>query len=156
MTNRTLLIVVAIVVVVGLGLLFRPDRLFTNKTVNEALPAASPVTTVLSGQFHDGAHQTSGTATIYRLDDGQEILRLADLDTSNGPDLYVYLVAASDAPDDDAVKNAEHIDLGALKGNRGNQNYDVPSSVDLAKYRAVAIWCRTFSVNFGAAPLTQQ
>jgi hypothetical protein len=155
MTKRTFLILAAILGIAGLGLVFRPDRFFTNKTVDEDLPDVSPATLLLTGPFHAVGHETSGTAAVYRLADGKQILRLTDLATANGPDLFVYLLAASDAKDDATVKNTDSIDLGALKGNRGNQNYDLPSSVDLAKYRAVAIWCRSFSVNFGAAPLTQ-
>jgi len=40
-----------------------------------------------------------------------------------------------------------------MKGNTGDQNYDVPVSVDFAKYQAVTIWCARFNVNFGTAPL---
>jgi hypothetical protein len=154
MTKRSFLILAGLVAIGALWYVFRPDLIFTNKTVIESMPAGADATSVLSGQFHNGAHGTSGTATIYRLADGQEILRLINLDTTQGPDLYVYLLAAGDATSDDAVKNAEHIDLGPLKGNKGNQNYDIPSTVDFSKYRAVAIWCRSFRVSFGAAPLT--
>jgi hypothetical protein len=41
-----------------------------------------------------------------------------------------------------------------LKGNIGDQNYELPANADLAKYRAVTIWCKRFSVNFGTAPLS--
>ena len=64
-------------------------------------------------------------------------------------------VAAGDVQSEAAAKQAGFVDLGALKGNIGDQNYDVPASLDLAKYRAVSIWCRRFSVNFGAAPLAE-
>jgi len=80
-------------------------------------------------------------------------LRLTEFTTSNGPDVRLYLVAASDVQKEDAAKRAGIVDLGALKGNIGDQNYDVPEGLDLSKYRAVSIWCRRFSVNFGAAPL---
>jgi hypothetical protein len=66
----------------------------------------------------------------------------------------VYLVAANDATDDETVTKAGFVELGKLKGTMGDQNYDVPAGLDLAKYRAVTIWCRRFSVNFGTAPLT--
>ena len=106
-----------------------------------------------SGRFHTNAHETKGEATIYRLDDGRRVLRLTEFSTSNGPDVRVYLVAAADVQKEDAAKRAGIVDLGALKGNIGDQNYDVPEGLDLTKYRAVSIWCRRFSVNFGAAPL---
>ena len=106
-----------------------------------------------TGRFHTNAHETKGQATIYRLDDGRRVLRLTGFSTSNGPDVRVYLVAAADVQKEDAAKRAGIVDLGALKGNIGDQNYDVPEGLDLTKYRAVSIWCRRFSVNFGAAPL---
>ncbi len=114
--------------------------------------AKEPVKLV-SGRFHTNAHETKGVATIYRLDDGRRVLRLTEFATSNGPDVRLYLVAASDVQKEDAAKRAGIVDLGALKGNIGDQNYDVPEGLDLTKYRAVSIWCRRFSVNFGAAPL---
>jgi len=80
-------------------------------------------------------------------------LRLTEFATSNGPDVHVYLVAAGDVQDNATVKTAGFVDLGSIKGNVGDQNYDVPADVDLAKYRAVTIWCRRFAVNFGTAPL---
>jgi hypothetical protein len=84
--------------------------------------------------------------------DGRRFLRLAELRTSNGPDLFVYLsAAAADAPldsfDDDFVA------LGRLKGNQGNQNYLIPAGVDLTRYSTAVIWCRRFTYAFGAAPL---
>jgi hypothetical protein len=92
-------------------------------------------------------------ATVFQLADGKKTLRLTNFETSNGPDVHVYLVAAQDAKDNDTVTKAEFIDLGSLKGNIGDQNYEWPANADLAKYRAVTIWCKRFSVNFGTAPL---
>ncbi|MGH9531728.1 MAG: DM13 domain-containing protein, partial [Terriglobales bacterium] len=66
----------------------------------------------------------------------------------------VYAVAASDAADSDAVKKAGFVDLGALKGNQGDQNYDLPKDLDLSKYQSVSVWCKRFGVNFATAPLT--
>jgi hypothetical protein len=139
---------------------FRPELLFVRKHVNEAAPlsqssaGASTGSAVLSGQFHSVAHETHGQATIQRLADGRLVLRLADFTTSNGPDVRVYLVAAPDASDNASVTRAGFIELGKLKGTDGDQNYDVPSDLDLNRYRAVTIWCRRFSVNFATAPLT--
>ena len=78
---------------------------------------------------------------------------LTNFKTSNGPDVHVYLVAAPDVKDDATVKRAGFIDLGSMKGNTGDQNYDVPATVDFATYQAVTIWCARFNVNFGTAPL---
>lgn len=161
---RRIAIGAAVIVGIGVGwYLFRPELLFVDKTVNEALPMANAARaassgggesrTLASGMFHKGAHETKGTATIHQLVDGQRVLRLTNFETSNGPDVHVYLVAANDATDNDTVKSAGFVDLGSLKGNVGDQNYEVPVDVDLGKYRAVTIWCARFGVNFGTAPL---
>jgi hypothetical protein len=105
------------------------------------------------GQFHNADKTGKGTATLYRLADGKRVLRLTDFAVDNGPDLYVRLIAAKDAKNTASVAKTDHVELGKLKGNKGSQNYDVPASVDLSKYRAVSIWCNRFSVNFATAPL---
>ena len=161
MQSRTFFLVLVAVVAIGAGwYLFRPERLFINDTVNEALPAGGPTTsastmpvTLSMGRFHDGSHETNGVATIYRQPDDTRVLRLTDFHTSNGPDVHVYLVAAEDVMDNETVTKAGFVDLGSLKGNVGDQNYTVPDDVDLGTHRTVAIWCARFSVNFGAAPL---
>lgn len=134
---------------------FRPERLVVNQRVNEGLPTAqaSAEKTLASGTFHTVLHDTSGTATVYQLNDGSRVLRFTNFKTSNGPDVHVYLVATSDAKDSDSVKQAGFIDLGSIKGNIGDQNYTLGSEVDLSKYRAVSVWCKRFSANFGTAPL---
>lgn len=136
---------------------FRPERLAVNRRVDDALPTAqggTPAQPLDSGRFYGILHPTQGSATIYQLGDGTRILRFTNFRTSNGPDVHVYMVAADDAKDVATVEKAGFVDLGVLKGNIGNQNYTLTSNLDLAKYRAVSIWCKRFSVNFGAAPLT--
>ena len=157
--SRKILVVLAVALIVGAGAwyAFRPERLFINQRVNEQFPTASAANMepmrLASGVFHAGAHETKGTAAIFKLADGKRTLRLSNFATSNGPDVRVYLVAAADAKDNDTVTNAGFVELGSLKGNIGDQNYDVPANVDLAKYRAVTVWCKRFGVNFGTAPL---
>jgi hypothetical protein len=158
MSSRKLLVgVVLLIAVAGAWYAFRPERLFINQRVNEQFPTASAADKapmkLASGEFHNTAHETKGTASIFQLAEGQRTLRLTNFATSNGPDVRVYLVAAADAKDNDTVKSAGFVELGKLKGNIGDQNYDVPANVDLAKYRAVTIWCARFGVNFGTAPL---
>ena len=147
-----------LVVLGGIGwYLFRPELLFVNKKVNEeqvASVGASVMRALATGRFHSVAHETHGTATIQDVGDGRRVLRLTDFATSNGPDVRVYLVAAPDASDNATVTTAGFVELGKLKGNQGDQNYDVPEDLDLTHYRAVTIWCRRFSVNFATAPLT--
>jgi len=149
-------ILIAAVAILGAWYAFRPERLVVDRQVDEALPVAqgASVTQPLeSGQFYSILHPTQGTASIYQLGDGTRVLRLTGFHTSNGPDVHVYMVAADDAKDAPAVEQAGFIDLGVLKGNIGDQNYALGHDLDLAKYRAVSIWCKRFSVNFGAAAL---
>lgn len=157
MKRKYLIYGLVVIVAIAIWAAFRPERLFVNAKVNEAMPAglANVSETVLaSGSFHSVAHDSKGTASVYRLADGKRILRLTNFETSNGPDVHVYLVAANDASDSETVKKAGFLELGSLKGNIGDQNYDIPADADLSKYRAVTIWCKRFSVNFGTAPLT--
>ena len=155
MSNK-LKVTLLVLIVAGAGAwyAFRPERLFINHKVNEQFPTAAAASNQLaSGQFHSGAHGTKGVATVFQLADGKKTLRLTNFATSNGPDVHVYLVAVPDAKDNETVTKAESVDLGTLKGNIGDQNYELPANADLAKYRAVTIWCKRFSVNFGTAPL---
>lgn len=109
-----------------------------------------------TGEFGSRNRYTvTGTATVFQLDDGSRVLRLEDFASTNGPDLYVYLTSAN-AGDDDASLDADFIDLGLLTGNIGNQNYTIPADVDLSRYNTVVIWCRRFTVGFGAADLVPQ
>jgi lipopolysaccharide export LptBFGC system permease protein LptF len=111
--------------------------------------------TLETGTFHGKVHSTSGRATIYQEQGGKLVLRLTNFKTSNGPDVHVILIAAKDA-DDDAnflKSSTERVELGKLKGNEGDQNYEVPTGTDLTKFQTVSIYCERFNANFGAAPL---
>jgi len=96
----------------------------------------------------DGIHNAEGTARVIPLEDGTNILRLENLRVTNGPDLYMYLSRDEDASD--------IVNVGKLKANNGNQNYDIPEGTDLSKYDTVLIWCRPFSVLFGSAELNSK
>jgi hypothetical protein len=166
MAKRNLVIGVGAIALAMAWYAFRPELLFINKTVNEELPTAQPGSPAIArgtasmvlgkGDFRRLAHETQGVATVHRLGDGKRILRLTNFETSNGPDVHVYLVAAEVAKDNATVKQAGFIDLGPLKGNKGDQNYEVPAGADLNKYKSVSIWCARFGVNFGAATLGSQ
>jgi hypothetical protein len=117
-----------------------------------AVATGAPATLAM-GKFHSNAHDTKGNAAVIDLGGGRRVLRLTDFATSNGPDVRIYLVAAPDVQDDATVKRAGFVELGVMKGNIGDQNYEIPASIDLANYRTVTVWCRRFSVNFGSAPL---
>jgi hypothetical protein len=140
-----------------LGLTTLRDRVVHERVVTAA-PATATATTagesaraaveVARGRFRSHEHATTGEAAIVRLADGRRFLTLTSFDTSPGPDLRVRL--APDGSFDGGADGA--VDLGALKGNRGDQQYAVPAGVDIAP-RTVVIWCRAFSVAFGSARL---
>jgi hypothetical protein len=139
---------------------FRPDLLFIDKTVSEEFPGGAAMASIekgpmvtTKGNFKSLAHETKGLASIYQLADGKRTLRLTGFETSNGPDVHVYLTAAEVEKGSDAIKQAGFIDLGSMKGNKGDQNYDIPADADLNKFKNVAIWCARFGVNFGQAAL---
>ena len=138
---------------------FRPERLFINQSVHEELPPTedgSVPKAVALGSFHGVMHPTQGAATVYSLGNGNRILRFTSFSTSNGPNVHVYMLAASDAKDNASARHTSFVDLGPIKGNIGDQNYALGPDVDLSKYRTVLLWCKRFSVNFGAAPLTSE
>lgn len=159
----------------GIGLyLFQPWKTFTDTVVNEALPAAAspsekdePSTresavsaappagpeNLAEGRFVTHEHATSGTVHAIRLADRSQVLRLEDLRTSEGPDVWIYLSPRNT----DKVKTGlgeDAVALGKLKGNLGNQNYAIPAGTDLSEFRSAVIWCKRFSVSFGAADLS--
>jgi hypothetical protein len=159
----------AVLVYLAVGV-FGVQTLFYDSEVNEDFTATSSASrgqdpsqaaestprdpvVVSSGRFHAVAHPGTGDAIVYRLGDGSYVLRLENLDIFNGPALYVYAVAAEDANDNKTVLNTSILDLGPLKGNKGNQTYELPAEFNPEKYRAISVWCRRFSVNFATAPL---
>ncbi len=120
----------------------------------QAMPSDMPAepTALAMGSFIDidPIHGAEGSATIYQLPDGARVLRFEDFRSKNGPDLHVYL--STEAPTSTfAGLGADEIHLGALKGNVGNQNYEVPADVDLSQYRSVVIYCVPFRVVFSTA-----
>jgi len=122
-----------------------------NATVNESMNETKMTndTMTLMGNFvdaGDGFHKAEGIAKVINLADGRTFLRLENLKTTNGPDLYVYLSVGKDPSD--------IVNLGRLKGNIGNQNYEIPAGTDLSKYDTVLIWCKAFSTLFGSAKLS--
>ncbi len=164
---------------IGVGLIilvllwFQPQKLFLSKTVSEPVPGViqtalageanhnptagqSPppgLQVVRSGSFRSLEHATTGRAIVLRRPAGRLILRLERLSTSNGPDLRVYLSHVPASADLRAYRTG-FIDLGALKGNRGSQNYAIPAGTDLSAFKSAVIWCRRFAVGFGVAPLS--
>ena len=155
--SKKIFVLIGIPVLFGAWWAFRPEKLFVNQTVNEAAPAAlsAEPEALYTGKLEGKLHPTSGRATIYKSPDGKEYLRLSDFTTSNGPDVHVILVHGEDkALDGEIVKGKlDSVELGALNGNQGDQNYDLPANVDLNKYQAVAICSERFHAIFGVARL---
>src|SRR6266581_5771101 len=157
--NKLALILIGIPVLGGRRIIKKTKKLFINQKVNEAAPfvADTQAQPVYTGKLEGKIHQTSGRATIYKSADGKHYLRLTDFMTANGPDVHVVLVRAEDkALEQEIVKgDLDHVELGSLKGNQGDQNYDLPATADLNQYQAVAIYCERFHAIFGVARLEQ-
>jgi hypothetical protein len=162
----------AVVVLVVGGYWFEPWRLFTTREVDERLPVSAsadqptsgPATPgqsapsgpvdLLRGRFVSHEHGTSGRVRVVSQPDGSRLLAIEDLDTSDGPDLRVWLTDAEVSEDGWRVfDDGRYVDLGELRGNKGNLVYELPRDVELADYQSVSIWCERFSVSFGAAEL---
>ncbi len=125
------------------------------KMMEEAMPEAG-MTLLAQGAFYDLIHVGAGQALVYQLADGSRILRLDGFEVDNGPDLHVYLAPIDPVPSSVGSEIAGSVDLGKLKGNLGDQNYDIPADLDLSQFKSVVIWCQPFRVPFIAAPLTVQ
>lgn len=117
---------------------------------DEALPAAAEWQGMAQGQFQDADsfHKGSGRAAILQQG-AARVLRLEDFQVTNGPDLHILLVEHIDATSHDDL--GAYIDLGALKGNVGNQNYEISADADLSLYGGVMIYCMPFHVVFATA-----
>ncbi|MCH9668441.1 MAG: DM13 domain-containing protein [Actinomycetia bacterium] len=162
-------IVVVVIAVAAGAYWFQPWKLFTNTTVDEAPPtvatgAASPdgrtatpeTQVVAQGDLVSQEHHTTGTVQLLRLPDDSLVVRIADLDTSDGPELKVLLTDAPVTPGVEGARvfdDGRWIDLGPLKGNRGSANYPVPPDAEVQGLTSVSIWCDRFNVSFGGAEL---
>lgn len=167
----------AVLAVVALSV-FAPWKLFVDRTVDEARPGAAapvaaaaptlapapvvapPVATgpveLARGELISHEHASSGSVVVLELPDGSRVLRLEDLDTSDGPLLKVWLTDAPVLSGTDGwyvFDDGEHVDLGELKGNLGSSNYAIPADADLDRLTSVSIWCDRFDVSFAAAAL---
>lgn len=151
-----------ILAAIGLPLLvaawwaFRPEKLWVNVKVNEPTPVGSADSQPLyTGIFAGRAHPTSGRASIYQETDGKRDLRLTNFTTSNGPDVHVVLAQSADENLKQTFLKSElnRVELGPMKANEGDQNYNLPDSADLSRYDTVVIYCVRFHVVFGVAKL---
>jgi len=171
-----------IVLVVG-AVLFQPWLLFVDVRVADRIPSsqttapdvvepvemAAPTVEdatsaapagprdLLAGSLISHEHETSGSVRIIENPDGTRQVALVGLETSNGPDVHVWLSAGPVVEGRDGWYTAasyDHVDLGPLRGNLGDQLYDIPAEVDLSTFRTVDLWCERFGVSFGAAALS--
>ncbi|HYI52106.1 MAG TPA: DM13 domain-containing protein [Microbacterium sp.] len=172
----------AVTAVVVAGLVFQPWLLFIDVRVDDEIPAtvattpaaaspaaeptgdatpapppppAAPVD-LLTGSFVSHEHPTTGTVRVIEHPDGTRQLAIVGLETTNGPDVHVWLSAGPVLEGFDGWFTAagyEYVDLGPIKGNIGDQLYDIPAGVDLNAFRTVDLWCVQFAVSFGAAAL---
>ncbi|MEO9327308.1 DM13 domain-containing protein [Gordonia aurantiaca] len=163
---------VGVVVVVGLvigAVAFQPWLIFVDTEIDDEIPVAVTPTTSAEGRAPAGPvvlaegglisheHSTSGTVSIIERPDGTRILAIDDLDTTTGPDVHVWLSRAEVVEGFSGWRTAAgppHVDLGMIRGNKGDQVYEIPADVDLADHPSVFLWCVRFSVSFGAAELT--
>lgn len=102
----------------------------------------------------DDFHRGSGGVTAYRLEDGSQVLRLEDIEVTNGPDLRVLVAPGHGITDRSALQAAGYIELGPLKGNIGSQNYDFPDGYQVPEQLTVVIYCKPFHVLFATAELS--
>jgi hypothetical protein len=172
-TDITILVAVGVVALGAAFVVFKPWLLFVDVRVDEALPSLAPRPAVsaepsapdtpapervpvelTSGQFISHEHETSGIARIIENPDGSVVLTLENLSTSNGPDVHVWLSGADVVEGRDGwfvAGGAPFVDLGPIKGNQGNQVYEIPAGTDISAYPSVSLWCVQFGVSFGAA-----
>src|SRR5437899_6836541 len=155
MRKKILIILVTVAAIAIPLVIYTISPLFLSSTVNEPQPVTTTTLTTtiprektLSGVFMgagDGFHNAEGNARVVSLTDGSKILRLENFKSTNGPNVHVYLSTDKRATD--------FVDLGKLKANNGNQNYNIPVGTDITKHNIVLIWCKDFSVLFGSAAL---
>ncbi len=147
--RKWILAAVGLPVLIALWWGFRPEKLWINQKVNEPAPfvASGDPRPILTGRFEDQAHQTTGRATVYKKPGGEEYLRLSDFTTANTADVYILLAQSIERSHPDGI------DLGALKRDQGDQNYDLPAATDLNKYHAAVIYSERSRAVFGVAKL---
>ncbi len=148
---KTILIIAAIVLV-GIAIYYG-RFLFTKRVVREELPSEMIASQIIKqGEFKDidFIHRGSGQAKLLEDNNGHKLIRLENFQTTDGPDLYVYL-SRNSVPTTKLESLGDFISLGRLKGNFGDQNYEITQNIE--GYNTVVIWCRQFSALFTFAVL---
>ena len=156
--RRTMLLLgtTALVVVLAVaGYLFQPWRAVVDRTAAESAPVATgaaAASVLSSGELTSIAHGTTGTVTVQEAADGSRFLRIENLDTTDGPDVRVWL-SDRDVADAGSAGDGAWLELGPLRGNKGSLTYPLPAGTEVEDYASVVLWCKRFAVAFGAAPL---
>jgi hypothetical protein len=155
--NRLIFGLVALLIVMPLAW-WLGSPLFIDQTISESDPFTASEVSVSDNSAEtlaiatftdaDNAHRGSGTATILQQGD-RRVLRFTDFEVTNGPDLHVYLVKNIAGRSEQTFDG--YIDLGSLKGNIGEQNYDLAADVDLSEYGGIIIYCQPFHVTLSIA-----
>jgi hypothetical protein len=125
----------------------------TSSTTTTTTVPAGPVV-LHQSELESPGKDGTGDVFLIELEDGTRVIRFENLDVSNGPDLRVILSPSGLVDDRDAYHVDGFLDLGELKGNQGNQNYEIPADVDLSEYATVAIFCIRFNYTFNAATIS--
>ncbi|MFE0750021.1 DM13 domain-containing protein [Gordonia sp. NPDC058843] len=160
--------VVLVALAIG-AVVFQPWLIFVDTEVDDAIPVAVTPTSSVPGQAPPAGpvvisrgtlisheHSTSGAVSVIEQPDGSRVLAIENLDTTTGPDVHVWLSQGEVVEGFGGWRTAAgvpHVDLGMIKGNKGNQIYEIPADVDLGDYPSVFLWCVKFSVSFGAAEM---
>lgn len=109
-------------------------------------PEQGPVELATGTFSGEDGHAGSGTATVVEQPGGERLLTFTQFDVDPGPAVEVYLSAS---PED----ISDRVELGSLKGNVGDQQYEIPADADLRRYSNVVLWCTPFTVRIAVAEL---
>lgn len=167
MSRRKVLWVISLVIAVPAATVvwWLASPLFISNTVEERFPAANAgsqadsmpegALAVKRGSLRDADsfHKGSGEVVLYRLPDGSHLLRLENINVTNGPDLYVFLSPHASPTNQQQVYTAGYGNLGKLRGNIGSLTYALPADVNPSQQRSAIIYCLAFHVVFSVAAL---
>jgi len=112
----------------------------------DAAPAGRPVELARGSFAGADGHRAVGTATVIARPDGSRVLTFTHFDADPGLDVDVFLTPSPAGIDGG-------VELGGLKGNVGDQQYEIPADADLRKLSNVVVWCNPFTVRIAVAQL---
>lgn len=130
---------------------FLPFLVAANLGLVSAPAAGAANVELLRGTVKPLSHSASGKAAVVSIGSGRRVLTLRSFRLSPGPLVRVWLVPREAQGDGQLPK--DRVDLGRLKGTRGNQQYTIPKSTDLRRYTSVVFWCVPFTSGLARADL---